>query len=552
MAKAKAEFERQMEALLEQVRIANARHWGASSEKIRPEQISLFNDVEATYDLDIADPAIDDVLADAPKKPRKPKRKKADLLDGLPVVVVEHDIPADERECPQCGNPLTEMNTEIKRMLKWIPGHFVVEEHRRKVYDCVICNKQNAQGEETPSVIVRSPMPHFPIDKAWATPSTIAFIISEKYAYSKPIYRIETTFAHGGVALLRATMCNWVIAVANRWFAKLCERMRQILCGGDVIHCDETWVQVLKEPGRDAHTKSYMWVFATPECAKHQIVLYQYHPTRAATVPKAFFKGWTGYVQCDGYEAYHNLGDDITIAGCLVHVRRKYMDIAKGVGIDKLPKSSATAEALRHLKKIFDVERTFAKMSPEDRKEARDKKLAPLLDAFFAWARVSVIKATGKTAIAAALGYTVNQEIYIKNILKDGRLDLTNNSCERRIRPFAIARRNNLFSDTPHGAEASAILFSVVQSALANELKPYEYLEWVLEQLPNAALTSNPGAIDDFLPWSEKIPDGFKMNSAEKKLAAKEPILLAKTVDAKELERTMREQERLARLAEQS
>jgi transposase len=551
MARAKADFESQMEAVLEQIRIANARYWGASTEKIRPEQLSLFNDVEAVCDPDTPDAEIDDVSADAPKKTRKPKRTKAELLDDLEVVVVEHDIAEDERICLKCGGALTEMNTEIKKLLKWIPGHFVVEEHRRKVYDCAICNTKNAQGEEIASVIVRAPMPHPPIEKAWASASTIAFIIAEKYAYSKPLYRIETTFAHGGVTLRRATMCNWVMAAASRWFALLRERMRQLLVVGDVIHCDETWVQVLKEPGREASAKSYMWVFATPECAVHQIVLYDYHPTRAAEVPKAFFKDWTGYIQCDGYDAYHNLGENITIAGCLAHVRRKYMDIAKGVGIANLPKGSATAQALGHLKRIFDMERTFTEMSPEQRKVARDKKLAPLLDAFFAWAKVTVGKALGNTAIKDALKYTVNQETYIRNILKDGRLDLTNNSCERRIRPFAIARRNNLFSDTPRGADASAILFSVVQSALANGLKPYEYLEWVLEKLPNAALNDNPCALDDFLPWSEKIPASFKMNSEEKMRAAKEPVLLTEPVDVEDLERTMREQERLERAADQ-
>jgi transposase len=440
----------------------------------------------------------------------------------------------------------------VLKRLKWIPGHFEVEEHRRHVYGCAECNEDNARGTETPTVIVRADMPHAPIDKAMATASTIAFIICEKYAYSKPLYRIETTFAHGGVALSRATMCNWVITVATRWFALIRERMRRLLLAQDVIHCDETWVQVLKEPGRAAQTKSYMWVFATPECTTRQIVLFEYHSTRAADVPKAFFKDWEGYVQCDGYDAYHNLGENITVAGCLAHVRRKYMDIAKSVGINKLPASCATATALRHLRKIFDTERTFAELTPDERKGARARKLAPLLDDFFAWAKDTASEAVGKTAIKDALQYTVNQETYIRNILKDGRLDLTNNSCERRIRPFAIARRNNLFSDTPRGADASAVLFSVVQSALANGLKPYEYLTWVLEGLPNAAPDADPGVIDDYLPWSAKIPECFKMNSKERSSAAKEPVLLSESVDVSGLERVVRDQERLIQSAEQS
>lgn len=558
LAKVKAECRLKIDAVLEQVRIANARYWGASTEKIRPEQLSLFNDVEATCEPEATEPALDDLLvglgeltASAPKRPRKPKRLKAELLKDLPVVVVDHDIAEDERVCPQCGSTLAEMNIEVSKRLEWIPGHFKVKEHRRHIYACSVCNDENAQGAETPAVIIRAAVPRPPIDKAMATASTIAFIICEKYAYSKPLYRIETTFAHGGVALSRATMSNWVIAVANRWFALIYERMKELLRAGDIIHCDETWVQVLKEPRRDAQTKSYMWVFATPECAAHQIVVFEYHPTRAASVPKAFFKDWTGYVQCDGYDAYHNLGENITIAGCLAHIRRHFMDIAKGVGINKLPASSACAIALRHLKKIFDTERTFAGMTPDERKGARDKDLAPLLDDFFTWANDTASEAVGKTAIKEALQYSVNQETYIRNILKDGRLDLTNNSCERRIRPFAIARRNNLFSDTPRGADASAILFSVVQSALANGLKPYEYLTWVLDGLPNAALDADPKVIDDFLPWSAKIPQNFKMNSEERTAAAKEPVLLGESVDVESLERALRDQERLIQATEQ-
>jgi transposase len=545
MAKTKAEYQRQMEALFEQVRISNARYWGASTEKIRPEQLSLFNDAEASCSPDIPEAAMEDVLADVTDKTRRQRRKKAELFEDLPVVVIDHDIAADKRICPQCGKTLTEMNTEVKKLLKWIPGHFEVEEHHRKVYSCAACNTENAKGDETASVIIRADTPRLPIDKAMAEASTIAFIICEKYAYSKPLYRIETTFAHSGVALSRATMCNWVMAVAKRWFVLIHERMRQLLLTGDIVHCDETWVQVLKEPGRKASAKSYMWVFATPECAAHQIVLFDYHPTRSGDVPKGFFKGWTGYVQCDGYGAYHNLGTDITVAGCFAHVRRRYMDIAKGTGMDKLPRDSATAVALRHIKKIFDTERTFADMTPERRKLARSEKLAPLLVDFFTWAGATLGETLGNTAIKDALRYTVNQKPYIMNILKDGRLDLTNNSCERRIRPFAVARRNNLFSDTPRGADSSAVLFSVVQSAIANGLRPYEYLTWVLEKLPNAALNDDPFAIDDFLPWSAKIPKNFKMNSEEKSVATEEPVLFPESVDIKEFERVIREGERI-------
>ena len=255
-----------------------------------------------------------------------------------------------------------------------------------------------------------------------------------------------------------------------------------------------------------------MWLFASGRY-DIPIYLFEYHPTRAATVVRSFLSGWEGTIHADGYRAYYNLGDGITVIGCLAHVRRKFCDIVKSVG-EEQAKGTTAYTAVSKLDEIFAIERDLAELSPEQRMAERSDLLAAKLDDFHRWLLDVHSAAVPKMALAKAVDYALEQWPYIMHVLDDGRFEITNNRAERGIRPFAVGRKNWLFSDSPRGAHASAIIYSVIRTAMANGLKPYAYLEWLFSEMPGHDLTLE-GAVSRFMPWSADVPDSCRMEAEE-------------------------------------
>jgi len=426
------------------------------------------------------------------------------------------------------------MKVEATKKVAFIPAHFEVEEHRRHVGICPACSAANAKGEEVKAVIVRAPARPSLIERSIATPSLVAGIAYEKYVNSMPIARIERDFGRKGLALPRSVMANWMMRLGCGWLSPLVGRMKELLLARPVLHSDDTRVLVLKEPGRSPTSTSYMWVWAT---AEHDVPirLFEYHPSRAKEVVTGFLGEWSGFLHCDGYGLYHGLDERITVVGCLAHVKRGFSDIVKAAGKD-IPPHSVALEALRRINNIFHIDKGHKGLAPDIRKAKRESELRPLMESFFLWCEEMRDKALPGYKLAEALTYALNQKKYIMNVFEDGRLDLTNNACERAIKPFALCRRNFLFSDTPRGAAASAAIFSVVQTALANKLKPYEYLKWLLEELPHTDLTGDPTKIDQYLPWSKTIPGICRMSPDEASREPIEPVLLSPEIDVDELE----------------
>jgi transposase len=334
---------------------------------------------------------------------------------------------------------MDEMKVEVTRRLRYHPAHFEVEEHRRHVYLCNPCSAANAAGEEVAVHMKRAPGTPALFCGSIATPSLIAGIIYGKYVMSAPIYRIEADFARQGVVLPRSVMCSWVVKAADRWFSLIFNRMKEKLLSRDVLHADETEIQVLKEPERKASTKSYMWSFTTAD-GDTPITLFEYHPSRSADIPKAFLKGWSGFLHADGYKAYYSLGDNIIVIACLAHIRRKFADIVKGAG-KSIPSDSVALQAMNKLDNIFHVEHGYASMKPERRCQARRGELMVLVESFYAWLRERHAEALPGYALYKAIEYAVNQRPYVMNIFLDGRLAISNNRAERAIRPFAVGRR---------------------------------------------------------------------------------------------------------------
>lgn len=519
----------EIERLLEQIRLANRRFFGSRSEKVSPEQLSLFNDVEAAADGSAAEPSLEDVAGKAPGNRRRGGKRKIDLA-RFETVVVEHELPAEERACRRCGSELEEVGVEVAKRLRLVPAHFVVEEHRTHKYRCRPCCEANAEGGETPSVLVRAHAPKNCLPGSIATPSLISYIVNAKYVNSMPLYRIEGDFASLGAAISRQNMANWVIHAYERWLAKVHGRIRAELLGHKVIHADETEVQVLKEPGRDARSVSRCWLFCSAE-ADTPAYAYEYRDTRSKAVAEDFLRGWSGTLVTDGYEAYYSLGNGGSIrnVACLVHVRRKFIEVIDSAGgAEKARRAHSVAlEARDKINAMFHMDNSFGDVGADERKALRDEKLRPLMEDFGRWLDAQIPKAAPRLKLHGALAYAKKYWPYVMNALDDGGAALSNNVAERGIKPFVIGRKNWLFSDTPRGAQASCGMYSIVTTARMNGISPRPYIEWLLTELPNAGeLTED--VLDSFMPWSDKVPQSFRLapeKARELAEMAEEPIV---------------------------
>lgn len=491
-----ARLERQVEYLLGQMRLARHKQYGSSSEKSEydAEQLNLFNEAEF-----FAVPTPEPELVEVEKHYRKRTRLTTDKLpDDLPVEVVEHVLPESEQVCPVCDEPLHVMGKEVvSRNVRLIPARAVIEEHVRYTYSCRNCEQMDIKVP-----VLKAPMPKPVIAGSFATPEAIAHIMTQKFATGVPLYRQEQEWKRQGLLLSRQTMSNWLIRATEDWLKPIYGALKQRLLQRDVLHGDETTLQVLKEPGKTTQSKSYMWLFRTSSDAEHPIVLYNYQPDRKAVRAAAFLEGFEGYLHADGYEVYHKLPPGITVVGCLAHARRKFDEALKSVA----PKAHADSLALAgkcFCDKLFELERTFAELTPDERFEQRQLSSKPLLEELFAWAKAC--NAAPKMPVGKAVHYLLSQRKYLERYLLDGRLEISNNRAERSIKPFVIGRKNWLFANTPKGAQASAVAYSVIETAKENGLNPHEYLTFLFHELPNRAAELGP-----LLPGGAEVPEHCK------------------------------------------
>ena len=501
LVKRVAELEKLVKFYEEQFRLAQHRRFGASSEKSKYDgesaQISFFNEAEATADDNVVEPE----LVEIARHYRKQKRTAEDRLpDDLPVEVIEHDLSESERICPECDGKLHVMGRETRRELKIVPAKCVIVEHVRKVYACRDCER-DAYGVP----IIKAPIDNPVIKGSFASPEAVAHIMCQKFVMAVPLYRQEQDWNRRGINLSRQTMGNWLLRATEDWLAPIYEGLREILCMQKVLHGDETTLQVLREPGKSPQSKSYMWLYRTSGCANNPIVLFEYQPNRRAKHPEEFLKKFTGYLHADGYEGYHRLSENITVVGCFAHARRKWDEALKGLS-EKEQEGSDALIGKRYCDKLFALERAFTDLSPQERHEKRLEKSKPVLDAFHKW--LESLDRPNKTALGKAIGYNLAQWKYLIRYLDDGRLEISNNRAERSIKPFVISRKNFLFANTPRGAKASAIMFSLIETAKGNGLDPFAYLSYIFNRAPNLDIHNNPDYLDLLLPWS--VPDFCK------------------------------------------
>ena len=492
-----ASLNRQVEWLTQQLRLTRGQKFGASSEQtqVLSEQFSLFNEAEELADPKAAEPDLEQITY----KRRKQAGKREIDFSSLPTEQVVHELRSKERICPECGGALHQCGqTVLRRELVYVPAKYTVVEHIQAVYSCRRCERENDHVPMKKSAV---PAPLLP-NSGIASPSLLAHILNSKYTLALPLYRQEQELARVGVPISRQTMANWIIMVHERWFSDFFQALRRELLTNEILHADETTLMVLREPGRKAQQKSYVWVYRTSGDAEHPVVLYDYQPSRAGECASRFLEGFTGLLHTDGYGAYHcKLPPEITVAGCWTHMRRKFTDTLKSLPKNLQDRSPAKI-GLDYCDKLFRLESDYTegKLSFQERYQARLEQSKPVAEKFFAWAKAEYDKnPVPKSMFGAALTYAVNQEGWLMNVFLDGRLELSNNRAERAVRPFAVGRKNWLFSNTPKGADASAAIYSIVETAKANGLRPFPYLKLLLERLPFGV------PAQACLPWNDSV-----------------------------------------------
>ena len=392
------------------------------------------------------------------------------------------------------------MRHEIRKELKIVPATVSVALHKREVYCCNNCQLGNSN-------MIKAPAPEPVIQNSIASPSLVAHIMHQKYVMCVPLYRQEQEWLRQGIPLSRQTMANWVIQASGDWLEPLYEKMRTHLLSHKVLHADETVCQVLREPGKKANTNSYMWLYRTSGDTDTPIVLYEYQPTRSSSHPKRFLDGWDGYLHTDGYSGYHNLPPGITVVGCWVHMRRKFEE-ARGSMPEDERKDSSAQEAIRRIGKLFHLEDLWQGLPPDERQKLRLEQSKPLAEDFFVWINSLPMKdILPKMPVGKAVKYANDQRRWLDNFWQDGRLELSNNRAENSIRPFVMGRKNWLFCNSQQGARASSMVYSITQTAKANGLKPFEYLNFLFETLPSATTRQ----IDELLPWGVGVPPRCKV-----------------------------------------
>ena len=478
----------------EQFRISQQRRFGRSSEQTNPEQMQLFNEAESEAKPSLPEPAMEEVTYHR----RKRQGHREAQLENLPVETIEYRLPPEEQVCSCCGEDLHEMSTEVRQELKVIPAQVSVVKHVRYVYSCRRCEREDIQ---TP--IVTAPMPAPVLPGSLASPSAIAHIMTQKYVEGMPLYRQEQQLSRLGIELSRQTMANWMIQGAEWWLRPLYDRMHEHLLKRDILHADETTLQVLREPGRSAESTSYMWLYRTGREGP-AIILYDYQTTRASKHPRRFLSGFKGYLHVDGYARYNGL-PGITLVGCWSHARRKFDESLKALPTGQRHVPVVAKEGLEFCNQLFAIERQLHDAAPEERYKIRLGRSRPIMEAFLAWLKQQSPRVLPKSAFGKAISYCRNQWDKLEAFLKDGRLELDNNRSERSIKPFVIGRKNWLFSNTPRGAKASATIYSIIETAKENGLNPHSYLQFLFERLPNLDI-KDQRAMDALLPWSDTLP----------------------------------------------
>ena len=501
------ELKRKLEHMNEVFANAQRTRFGQSSEQksyvLGKDQLSLFNEAEEAQDHKAEEPTSDTVLIAAHE--RKKKRSQAEMLNQLPEEEVLLEIPEEQLVCGKCGGKMKPIGKKfLRHEMQIIPKQVKLLAYYAVTYACDSCEK------DTGFAHITSVKPPVPLMKhSLASASTVAYIMTQKYVDGLPLARQEKIWAREGISLSRATMANWVIQCSQSWLKPLYKHMKQELLTHSVIHADETVVQVLKEEGKPATSESRMWLYASAALLRHQVRIFEYQPDRSGKRPESFLRGFAGCLVTDGYAGYNQV-QNVTHCGCWAHARRKWREaMPEGATV----KTSKAAVGFQYCNKLFAEERKCAPNHPKYRQEYRQNRELPLLEEYYAW--LNTVHPEKGSKLEEAVRYSLNQKQCLMAYLDHGEVPISNNLAENAIRPFTLGRKNWLFCDTPKGAEASAIVYSLVESAKANGVEPFAYLQHVLVQLPYLGKTHSHEELETLMPWASYIQQNFAMKNSD-------------------------------------
>lgn len=502
------ELNKKMEVLIEQITLANKNRFGRSSEKMTDTSqicfmevdgtIVFFNEAEAVSDLDAEEP---DTLENKPARTAKVVGKKDADIKDLPVNIINHYLTDEELVAEFGKNGWKQLPDAISKRYRFIPAKVEIDEHHVGVY-----------ASKTDDRIIKADHPKALLHGSLVSPTIAAAIMNGKYVNAVPLYRLEQEFSRYGLTITRQNMANWMIRLGESYLAVLYDYLHQKLYNYHVIQADETPVLVNRD-GRSAGSKSYMWVYRSGHLyTDKQIVLYDYHKTRNSSHPREFLRDYSGICVTDGYQVYHTIEkerEDLQIAGCWVHARRKFDEALTVIPKAHQNKSNAFL-VIKQIQAIYREEGKLNKLSSEERLMQRQLVIKPLVDALFAYLKKMEPTVPASGQLRKAYTYILNQEKYLRVFLEDGEVPIDNNASERAIRGFCIGKKNWQMIDTINGAHSSAIIYSIAETAKANNLKPYDYFVYLLEEIPKHMEQKDRTFLEDLLPWSKKLPEGIR------------------------------------------
>lgn len=509
-----ADTNRQIELLTEQIRIMNQRQFGRKSERnlgVTDGQLSMFdsfNEVEGFHNPAVCEPVIQEIVIASYRRSKSKGKRDADL-DGLPARIIEHRL-SDEELAERFPNGYKELPVEIYKRLHIIPETFIVDEHHVHIY----------ASKDNDGTIIKAERPVDLFRNSIATASLVASIINGKYVNALPLDRQSRAYKCNGVNLATNTMANWVIKSTDEYLSLVYDRLHELIYDSKVIHADETPVKTMRIDNQKIKNgkKTQMWVYRNRVMrSTHPIILYDWQSSRTTDHPREFLKEFSGTVITDGYQVYHKLAkerEDLKVAGCWVHARRPFADFIKSLGKETSAKGTIAQQAYDMITEILHIDNGFDDLPVTDRKKQRQAKLTAKVDAYFAYIKEKYDQVTHNSTIGKALKYSINQEKYLRVFLSDGNVPPDNNAAEQAIRPFTIGRKNFVLMATDNGAKASAMLYSLAETAKANEINTYKYFELLLTEIPKHMNDTDLSFIDDLLPWSPRVqkecPSKFK------------------------------------------
>lgn len=499
-----------MQIMLEQLADLKRRRFGRSSEKFTNEvsgQMFLtvndlgqlcFNEAEAITDGTARENGEEEKEAITYTRSKKKKGKRDEDLKGLPTEQVYHTMTDEQLARVYPDEDYKRLPDKIEKELIYKPAEVKVLEHHIAVYSGAV--------SET---MVEADHPRKLLRVGLVSPSLGAGFITDKFVKALPYNRQSQVLRADGIPVTRQDFSRWEIELVKKYLHRFGNYMIRVILESHVIQGDETPLRVLNEPPPNTD-KSYMWVFRTGVLsASPPVIIYMYLASRKGDFPRNFLRNYNGICVTDGYQVYHSADDQIeglTVAGCWAHGRRRFDEALKAMPADKRSESVAAA-ALGRIQKIFKIEGTLKDLSPDERLEVRKTKIAPLVNELFIWVNRTKPSLVSGTKTDKGMTYLLNQEKYLRVFLTDGEVPIDNNGAERAIRPFTVGRKNWEFCNTPSGAHSSAMLYSIVETAKANGLNVFKYLEYVLTFMAQHQDDKDEKYIEELLPWSDSLPE---------------------------------------------